>query len=49
MESTFQTAHYPDVVQRELLAKRINLKEERIEVERCEGFDNGWSVTAGLV
>ena len=39
LESTFQTAHYPDVVQRELLAKRINLKEERIEVR--------WLVVAG--
>ena len=32
LENTFNTSHYPDVVQRELLAKRINLKEERIEV-----------------
>ena len=34
LENQFQTSHYPDVVQRELLAKRINLKEERIEVDK---------------
>jgi hypothetical protein len=33
LEGTFRSTHYPDVIQRELLAKRIRLKEERIEVE----------------
>ena len=32
LEATFLTIHYPDVIQRELLAKRVQLKEERIEV-----------------
>ena len=34
LEATFLTTHYPDVIQRELLAKRVQLKEERIEVAR---------------
>ena len=38
LENQFQTSHYPDVVQRELLAKRINLKEERIEVRILFSF-----------
>jgi hypothetical protein len=32
LEATFLTTHYPDVIQREMLAKRVSLKEERIEV-----------------
>ncbi|XP_023345231.1 visual system homeobox 1 [Eurytemora carolleeae] len=32
LETTFSSTHYPDVIQRELLAKRIRLREERIEV-----------------
>ena len=32
LEATFLTTHYPDVIQREMLAKRVQLKEERIEV-----------------
>ena len=34
MEAAFLSTHYPDVIQREMLAKRVQLKEERIEVAR---------------
>lgn len=34
LESTFDKTHYPDVVLREQLALRVDLKEERVEV-RC--------------
>jgi len=32
LERTFQKTHYPDVVLREQLAARVQLKEERVEV-----------------
>lgn len=32
LEKTFQMTHYPDVVLRQEIADRIDLKEERIEV-----------------
>lgn len=35
LESTFDKTHYPDVVLREQLALRVDLKEERVEVCLC--------------
>jgi len=32
LERTFHKTHYPDVVLREQLAARVQLKEERVEV-----------------
>jgi len=32
LERTFQRTHYPDVVLREQLAVKVELKEERVEV-----------------
>lgn len=32
LEATFDKTHYPDVVLREQLALRVDLKEERVEV-----------------
>ncbi|XP_045447701.1 visual system homeobox 1-like [Melitaea cinxia] len=36
LESTFDKTHYPDVVLREQLALRVDLKEERVEAESLE-------------
>ena len=34
LEETFEKTHYPDVVLREQLALKVELKEERIEVSK---------------
>ncbi|KPI92666.1 Homeobox protein goosecoid [Papilio xuthus] len=39
LESTFDKTHYPDVVLREQLALRVDLKEERVEVDRAESLE----------
>ncbi|XP_061380515.1 visual system homeobox 1-like [Danaus plexippus] len=44
LESTFDKTHYPDVVLREQLALRVDLKEERVEAESLEEVNGSESI-----
>jgi hypothetical protein len=43
LEATFDKTHYPDVVLREQLALKVDLKEERVEV-RKHNVHRSWDV-----
>lgn len=40
LEDTFQKTHYPDVVLRETIALKTDLKEERVEVRKSKIYMN---------
>lgn len=42
LEATFEKTHYPDVVLREQLALKVDLKEERVEVSRSNRLHLGY-------
>jgi hypothetical protein len=55
LEATFDKTHYPDVVLREQLALKVDLKEERVEVRICtphscwQGHRDWWGGSAPIL